>query len=248
MSEMEMTNETNSKAGPDITKDMEANEDVSITEDVNLAEDLGLTEDLSTPGDVGTTEDARTSPPDEADNEDPEDWDHQLLLQKFEELRAKYANAKRHYFERDAQVAELQKSLNVERHSVSEVSLGSAQLEFDEDGWWIGYDAGTVDDDIEFGQGEFPSYDIDDTCTSPVRGLATEDDSMREYIDSQMTLRSSAEKQIAQLIEERADLQRQLAEKKLDDLRSEVQARKLMKENGRLRGELLETKRKWVVD
>lgn len=59
-----------------------------------------------------------------------------------------------------------------------------------------------------------------------------------------MAFRSSAEKHIAQLIDEKAALHRVLEAKKLEELKFAVEASKLAKENNRLRGEMLKWKQR----
>ena len=53
--------------------------------------------------------------------------DYGLLLQKHEELQAKYSKVKRYYFEREAQVTQLQNTVATQRLSMSKTSLDDAQ-------------------------------------------------------------------------------------------------------------------------
>ncbi len=53
--------------------------------------------------------------------------DYNTLLQKHEELQAKYSKVKRYYFEREAQVTQLQNTVANQRLSMSKTSLDDAQ-------------------------------------------------------------------------------------------------------------------------
>ena len=53
--------------------------------------------------------------------------DYNALLQKHEELQAKYSKVKRYYFEREAQVTQLQNTVATQRLSMSKTSLDDAQ-------------------------------------------------------------------------------------------------------------------------
>lgn len=73
-----------------------------------------------------TSEQGRSTPPPKA-REDPRDFDYGQLLQKHEELQAKYSKVKRYYFEREAQVTQLQNTVANQRLSMSKTSLDDAQ-------------------------------------------------------------------------------------------------------------------------
>lgn len=68
-----------------------------------------------------------TPPPRSSNREDPRDLDYNQLLQKHEELQAKYSKVKRYYFEREAQVTQLQNTVATQRLSMSKTSLDDAQ-------------------------------------------------------------------------------------------------------------------------
>lgn len=166
--------------------------------------------------------------------------DYHLLLQQFEELQAKYSNVKRHYFERDAQVIELQNTVAAQRRSISEASLNSVHHGSDSIDSGIGDETDNVDP--QFGSTEQPLHGIDN-CTTLVRGLFRRGASVQDYDISELAKITTAEKHVAQLIDERSALYRELEEKKLEQLRFNVEACRLMKENVRLRNELAEFKR-----
>jgi hypothetical protein len=67
----------------------------------------------------------RSTPPPR--REDPRDLDYATLLQKHEELQAKYSKVKRYYFDREAQVTHLQNTVANQRLSMSKTSLDDAQ-------------------------------------------------------------------------------------------------------------------------
>ena len=69
----------------------------------------------------------RSTPPPRSNREDPRDLDYSQLLQKHEELQAKYSKVKRYYFEREAQVTQLQNTVATQRLSMSKTSLDDAQ-------------------------------------------------------------------------------------------------------------------------
>jgi hypothetical protein len=68
----------------------------------------------------------RNTPP-PRNREDPRTLDYSELLQKHEELQAKYSKVKRYYFEREAQVTQLQNTVANQRLSMSKTSLDDAQ-------------------------------------------------------------------------------------------------------------------------
>lgn len=68
-----------------------------------------------------------TPPPQRSNREDPREMDYPQLLQKYEELQAKYSKVKRYYFEREAQVTQLQNTVATQRLSMSKTSLDDAQ-------------------------------------------------------------------------------------------------------------------------
>jgi hypothetical protein len=68
-----------------------------------------------------------TPPPRSSNREDPRELDYTQLLQKHEELQAKYSKVKRYYFEREAQVTQLQNTVATQRLSMSKTSLDDAQ-------------------------------------------------------------------------------------------------------------------------
>ncbi|KPI38864.1 uncharacterized protein AB675_5772 [Cyphellophora attinorum] len=68
-----------------------------------------------------------TPPPRSSNREDLRDLDYNQLLQKHEELQAKYSKVKRYYFEREAQVTQLQNTVATQRLSMSKTSLDDAQ-------------------------------------------------------------------------------------------------------------------------
>ena len=73
-----------------------------------------------------TSEHGRNTPP-PRNREDPRDFDFEQLLQKHEELQAKYSKVKRYYFDREAQVTQLQNTVANQRLSLSKTSLDDAQ-------------------------------------------------------------------------------------------------------------------------
>jgi hypothetical protein len=68
-----------------------------------------------------------TPPPQRSGREDVRDMDYGQLLQKHEELQQKYSKVKRYYFEREAQVTQLQNTVATQRLSMSKTSLDDAQ-------------------------------------------------------------------------------------------------------------------------
>ena len=68
----------------------------------------------------------RNTPPPRS-RDDPRELDYSQLLQKHEELQAKYSKVKRYYFEREAQVTQLQNTVANQRLSMSKTSLDDAQ-------------------------------------------------------------------------------------------------------------------------
>ena len=68
----------------------------------------------------------RNTPP-PRNRDDPRDMDYNSLLSKHEELQAKYSKVKRYYFEREAQVTQLQNTVANQRLSMSKTSLDDAQ-------------------------------------------------------------------------------------------------------------------------
>jgi hypothetical protein len=68
----------------------------------------------------------RNTPP-PRNRDDPRDIEYNSLLQKHEELQAKYSKVKRYYFEREAQVTQLQNTVATQRLSMSKTSLDDAQ-------------------------------------------------------------------------------------------------------------------------
>lgn len=71
-------------------------------------------------------EQGRSTPPPRG-RDDMQNLDHQTLLQKYEELQAKYSKVKRYYFDREAQVTQLQNVVANQRLSMSKTSLDDAQ-------------------------------------------------------------------------------------------------------------------------
>ncbi|RMZ75431.1 hypothetical protein DV737_g5285, partial [Chaetothyriales sp. CBS 132003] len=61
--------------------------------------------------------------------DDPRDMDFNQLVQRYEELQAKYSKVKRYYFEREAQVTQLQNTVATQRLSMSKTSLDDAQYQ-----------------------------------------------------------------------------------------------------------------------
>ena len=74
-------------------------------------------------------EQGRSTPPPTArgGRDDVQTLDHQQLVQKYEELQAKYSKVKRYYFDREAQVTQLQNTVANQRLSMSKTSLDDAQ-------------------------------------------------------------------------------------------------------------------------
>lgn len=68
----------------------------------------------------------RSTPPPRS-REDASQLDYHQLLQRHEELQAKYSKVKRYYFEREAQVTQLQNTVANQRLSMSKTSLDDAQ-------------------------------------------------------------------------------------------------------------------------
>lgn len=68
----------------------------------------------------------RSTPPPSRTREDLSNLDYNQLLGKYEELQAKYSKVKRYYFERDAQVTQLQNTVANQRLSMSKTSLDDA--------------------------------------------------------------------------------------------------------------------------
>ncbi|KIX94826.1 uncharacterized protein Z520_09516 [Fonsecaea multimorphosa CBS 102226] len=68
----------------------------------------------------------RSTPPPRS-REDISQLDYNQLLQRHEELQAKYSKVKRYYFEREAQVTQLQNTVANQRLSMSKTSLDDAQ-------------------------------------------------------------------------------------------------------------------------
>lgn len=68
----------------------------------------------------------RNTPPPRS-REDIGQLDYHQLLQRHEELQAKYSKVKRYYFEREAQVTQLQNTVANQRLSMSKTSLDDAQ-------------------------------------------------------------------------------------------------------------------------
>jgi len=68
----------------------------------------------------------RSTPPPRS-REDISQLDYHQLLQRHEELQAKYSKVKRYYFEREAQVTQLQNTVATQRLSMSRTSLDDAQ-------------------------------------------------------------------------------------------------------------------------
>ncbi|RMD42966.1 hypothetical protein DV735_g2147, partial [Chaetothyriales sp. CBS 134920] len=61
--------------------------------------------------------------------EDVRELDFNQLVQRYEELQAKYSKVKRYYFEREAQVTQLQNTVATQRLSMSKTSLDDAQYQ-----------------------------------------------------------------------------------------------------------------------
>ncbi|OAP64361.1 hypothetical protein AYL99_00333 [Fonsecaea erecta] len=72
------------------------------------------------------SEQGRSTPPPRS-REDISQLDYNQLLQRHEELQAKYSKVKRYYFEREAQVTQLQNTVANQRLSMSKTSLDDAQ-------------------------------------------------------------------------------------------------------------------------
>jgi len=72
------------------------------------------------------SEQGRSTPPPRS-REDIGQLDYHQLLQRHEELQAKYSKVKRYYFEREAQVTQLQNTVANQRLSMSKTSLDDAQ-------------------------------------------------------------------------------------------------------------------------
>ena len=72
------------------------------------------------------SEQGRSTPPPRS-REDISHLDYNQLLQRHEELQAKYSKVKRYYFEREAQVTQLQNTVATQRLSMSKTSLDDAQ-------------------------------------------------------------------------------------------------------------------------
>ena len=72
------------------------------------------------------SEQGRSTPPPRS-REDIGQMDYTQLLQRHEELQAKYSKVKRYYFEREAQVTQLQNTVANQRLSMSKTSLDDAQ-------------------------------------------------------------------------------------------------------------------------
>lgn len=71
-------------------------------------------------------EQGRSTPPPRG-RDDIQALDHQTLIQRYEELQAKYSKVKRYYFDREAQVTQLQNVVANQRLSMSKTSLDDAQ-------------------------------------------------------------------------------------------------------------------------
>ncbi|KAK5309668.1 hypothetical protein LTR70_010093, partial [Exophiala xenobiotica] len=71
-------------------------------------------------------EHGRSTPPPRG-RDDIQSLDHQTLLLRYEELQAKYSKVKRYYFDREAQVTQLQNTVANQRLSMSKTSLDDAQ-------------------------------------------------------------------------------------------------------------------------
>lgn len=78
---------------------------------------------------MSTTEAGRNTPPPgrSTGREDLQSLDQQQLIAKYEELQAKYSKVKRYYFDREAQVTQLQNTVANQRLSMSKTSLDDAQ-------------------------------------------------------------------------------------------------------------------------
>jgi hypothetical protein len=72
------------------------------------------------------SEQGRNTPPPRS-REDITQLDFNSLLARYEELQAKYSKVKRYYFEREAQVTQLQNTVANQRLSMSKTSLDDAQ-------------------------------------------------------------------------------------------------------------------------
>ncbi|KIW40518.1 uncharacterized protein PV06_07709 [Exophiala oligosperma] len=72
------------------------------------------------------SEQGRSTPPPRS-REDISQLDYHQLLQRHEELQAKYSKVKRYYFEREAQVTQLQNTVANQRMSMTRTSLDDAQ-------------------------------------------------------------------------------------------------------------------------
>ncbi|RMZ86358.1 hypothetical protein DV736_g6418, partial [Chaetothyriales sp. CBS 134916] len=82
------------------------------------------------------SEQGHSTPPPQAaaqstsrNRDDPRDMDFNQLVQRYEELQAKYSKVKRYYFEREAQVTQLQNTVATQRLSMSKTSLDDAQYQ-----------------------------------------------------------------------------------------------------------------------
>jgi len=75
---------------------------------------------------TATHEQGRSTPPPRG-RDDIQSLDHQTLLLRYEELQAKYSKVKRYYFDREAQVTQLQNTVANQRLSMSRTSLDDAQ-------------------------------------------------------------------------------------------------------------------------
>ncbi|KIV82785.1 hypothetical protein PV11_04864 [Exophiala sideris] len=73
-----------------------------------------------------SSEQGRSTPPPRS-REDISQLDYNQLLQRHEELQAKYSKVKRYYFEREAQVTQLQNTVANQRLSMSRTSLDDGQ-------------------------------------------------------------------------------------------------------------------------
>ncbi|KAK5091645.1 hypothetical protein LTR05_001830 [Lithohypha guttulata] len=76
---------------------------------------------------TATANDQGRSTPPPRGRDDAQTLDHQTLLQRYEELQAKYSKVKRYYFDREAQVTQLQNVVANQRLSMSKTSLDDAQ-------------------------------------------------------------------------------------------------------------------------
>lgn len=78
---------------------------------------------------MSTADNGRNTPPPgrPSGREDLQNLDSQQLIAKYEELQAKYSKVKRYYFDREAQVTQLQNTVANQRLSMSKTSLDDAQ-------------------------------------------------------------------------------------------------------------------------